>query len=147
MLLDKPAIARLIPHVAEMVLLDAVLACDATSIHCTASGHHDLDHPLRERGRLASWCGIEYAAQAMAVHHGLNQADAAGGTPTPGVLAMVRDVEMLAPALDAAPGVMHIHAEKILAGGNHLLYQFHLQAVGKLIVRGRATVVMQRVAA
>ncbi|WP_206685552.1 hypothetical protein, partial [Escherichia coli] len=33
-------------------------------IRCTATSHRDPRNPLRSHGRLASVCGIEYAAQA-----------------------------------------------------------------------------------
>ena len=70
-LLDKAAIAALIPHAGAMCLLDAVLAWDATTIACVASSHRSPANPLAGERRLDAVCGVEYAAQAMAVHGGL----------------------------------------------------------------------------
>ena len=70
-MLDRVAIAARIPHQGSMCLLDAVLAWDSGQIHCRASSHRQPDNPLRAAARLGAACGIEYAAQAMAVHGAL----------------------------------------------------------------------------
>ena len=76
--LDRDAIMRRIPHQGTMCLLDAVLAWDDDHIRCSASSHLQPDHPLRAHGRLGAACGVEYAAQAMAVHGALVGAGARG---------------------------------------------------------------------
>ena len=79
--MDRTQIATLIPHAGAMCLLDAVIAWDATTITCLASSHRTPTNPLAARGRLEVVCGVEYAAQAMAVHGAL----AGGGRrPTAG---------------------------------------------------------------
>ena len=72
MLIDRARIAALIPHAGAMCLLDEVERWDADTIRCIAP------QPSRRRrtlcatmGRCSALCGIEYAAQAMAVHGGL----------------------------------------------------------------------------
>ena len=89
-MLDRVAIAARIPHQGSMCLLDAVLAWDSGQIHCRASSHRQPDNPLRAAARLGAACGIEYAAQAMAVHGALLAP--AGAPPRPGYLASVRSV-------------------------------------------------------
>src|SRR5260370_16947119 len=59
-----------------MCLLDEVLSWDATRIRCRSATHRSPDNPLRLHGRLGAACGIEYAAQAMAVHGALIAASA-----------------------------------------------------------------------
>lgn len=80
LLLDRAAIAALIPHDGAMCLLDGVLAWDRTSITCAASSHRAPGNPLAAGCRLDVVCGVEYAAQAMAVH-GDSLAMAAGRPP------------------------------------------------------------------
>ena len=88
-MLDRAAIDNLLPHAGRMCLLDRVLNWDTTSIRCRAVSHRDIDNPLREGGGLAVLVGIEYAAQAAAVHGGL----LSGATmPRSGVLASLRNV-------------------------------------------------------
>jgi predicted hotdog family 3-hydroxylacyl-ACP dehydratase len=70
-MLGREEIAARIPHSGRMCLLDRVLEWDAQHIRCVAESHRDADHPLRERGGLPVWAGIEYAAQAAAVHGSL----------------------------------------------------------------------------
>ncbi len=139
--MNSADIARLLPHSGSMVLLDAVLEHDASTIHCLAHRHHAPDNPLRMDGRLPAWCGIEYAAQAMAVHQRLCANHAA--PPARGFLAVVRDVTLTPTYLDDLPGELHIHAEKIIAEGGRSLYRFHLSSQGQTLLSGRAAVVLQ----
>ncbi len=134
-------IARLLPHSGSMVLLDDVLEYDANTIHCLARRHHAPDNPLREDGRLPAWCGLEYAAQAMAVHQGLCARDAEA--PARGFLAVARELEMSANDLDELPGELHIRAEKIIAEGGRSLYRFRLSSGEQPVLSGRAAVVLQ----
>lgn len=134
-------IARLLPHSGNMVLLDAVLEHDAGRIHCLAQRHHAADNPLRMDGRLPAWCGIEYAAQAMAVHQGLCAGNAA--PPARGFLAVARDVVQASTELDGLPGELHIHAEKLIAESGRSLYRFHLTSQGQTLLSGRVAVVLQ----
>jgi len=78
MRLDRAWIESRIPHHGSMCLLDEVIGWDAERITCTSSSHRSADNPLRARGRLGIACGIEYAAQAMAVHGALIAALEAG---------------------------------------------------------------------
>ena len=70
-MLDRTAIAARIPHQGDMCLLDTVRDWNASIIQCTASSHRRADNPLRNDAQLGIAAGIEYAAQAMALHGGL----------------------------------------------------------------------------
>ena len=89
MQLDHAAIAARIPHTERMCLLDRVLQWDAHGIRCSATSHRDIDNPLREAGGLATLAGIEYAAQAAAVHGALLLNAI---VPRSGVLAALKNV-------------------------------------------------------
>lgn len=136
MLMDKAAIRRLIPHQGSMCLLDAVESWDETRIRCLSRSHRDADNPLRSRGRLHALCGIEYAAQAMAVHGGLR--GAAGSAP--GYLAAVRELTLEVERLDDIADALRVEAECLLADARILLYGFTLAADGRLLLQGRASV-------
>ena len=69
--LSKLELCALLPHGETMCLLHAVESWDSSGIVCVAVSHCDHDNPLRRTDRLNSICGLEYAAQAMAVHVGL----------------------------------------------------------------------------
>jgi len=139
--LTATEIARLLPHSGNMALIDAVLEYDASAIHCLAHRHHAVDNPLRMDGRLPSWCGLEYAAQAMAVHQGLCSSNET--PPKRGFLAVARDIVMAPIDLDGLPGELHIHTEKIIAEGGRSLYQFHITSHEQTLLSGRVAVVLQ----
>lgn len=123
-----------------MCLLEAVVACSESAIDCRATSHRDPANPLRADGRLGAANGIEYAAQAMAVHGALlaGQTDA----PRQGYLTSVRGVRLLVERLDDLPGALAIHAERLSGDANHILYQFSLSHAGRLLLDGRAAVVL-----
>jgi predicted hotdog family 3-hydroxylacyl-ACP dehydratase len=137
--LTRAEIARLIPHAGAMCLLDEVTAWDETSIRCTAVSHLDPDNPLREAGRLAAICGVEYAAQAMAVHGGL----ASGGKrPAAGYLASVRDLACHVGRLDDVAEDLIVEAEKLMGEGSSMIYGFSVRAGDRELLSGRAAVVI-----
>jgi len=138
--LDHAGIAARIPHQGAMCLLEAVVACSESAIDCRATSHRDPANPLRADGRLGAANGIEYAAQAMAVHGALlaGQTDA----PRQGYLTSVRGVRLLVERLDDLPGALAIHAERLSGDANHILYQFSLSHAGRLLLDGRAAVVL-----
>lgn len=139
-LLDHAGIAARIPHQDRMCLLDAVVASSDSAIDCRAISHRDPANPLRAGGRLGAANGIEYAAQAMAVHGALLAAR--HEAPRQGYLTSVRGVRLLVERLDDLPGALEVHAERLSGDANHILYQFALRHAGRLLLDGRAAVVL-----
>jgi predicted hotdog family 3-hydroxylacyl-ACP dehydratase len=138
--LDRRWIAAHIPHQGAMCLLDAVLEWSDSAIVCRATSHADPANPLRAEGRLGAAAGIEYAAQAMAVHGALIAGDDA--PPRQGYLTSVRSVTLHVACLDDVPGELDVHAERLSGDGNHILYQFRLDHAGRCLLEGRAAVVL-----
>ena len=139
-MLDRAAIAARIPHQGSMCLLDAVLAWDSGQIHCRASSHRQPDNPLRAAARLGAACGIEYAAQAMAVHGALLAPE--GAPPRPGYLASVRSVQLAVDRLDDLPQDLDIDAERLSGDEHNILYHFRVEHAGDLLLSGRAAVML-----
>lgn len=138
--LDRNALERLLPHRGAMCLLDSVASWDEDRIVCRASSHRAPAHPLRLDGRLPGVVAIEYAAQAMAVHGGLRalaQRDAA-----PGYLVAVRDARLHVATLDEVATDLDISATCQAADATGLVYAFAVEAGGRLVAEGRATVVL-----
>ena len=68
-MIERVEIATLIPHAGTMCLLDRVIAWDERAIACrSGAAIATPDNPLRAERPPRRACGIEYAAQAMAVH-------------------------------------------------------------------------------
>jgi predicted hotdog family 3-hydroxylacyl-ACP dehydratase len=140
MRMSRAEIAELIPHGGAMCLLDGVLEWDASRIRCMSRSHRDAANPLRVDGHLPALCGIEYAAQAMAVHGGL--AGAARGKPRAGYLASLRDVACRKDRLDDLEGDLIIEAEQEAADGARVIYSFTLRVGAVEVLSGRAAVVL-----
>jgi predicted hotdog family 3-hydroxylacyl-ACP dehydratase len=142
LVLDRAWIAEHIPHSGAMCLLDGVLAWSDETIRCVATSHRDADNPLRSDGRLIAICGIEYAAQAMAVHHALLDSRSEKYRPLAGLLASVRNVETHVERLDTLSGPLTVEAERISASVNNVLYRFTLHCDDRRVLTGRAAVVI-----
>ena len=139
MLLDRRWIEEHIPHKDGMCLLDEVLSWDLTQTQCRASTHRSPDNPLRANGRLGAACGIEYAAQTMAVHGAL-VASASGGTAPPGFLASVRGVRLNVDRLDVFEADLVTFVERVAGDENTALYEFSVSADDVMLVTGRAAI-------
>ncbi len=128
-MLDQSAIARLIPHQGAMCLLARVVAHDGASITCEAVNHADPSNPLRNAGGLPVTAGIEYAAQAIALHAALRKQ---GGAPAGrGYLAVLSDVRWREERLDHLPGPLLIQAELLADTGGGLQYRFTVATPGQ----------------
>lgn len=137
---DHAWIAAHIPHQGRMCLLDRVLQWDDRQVVCAATGHVAPDHPLRDQGRLGVSAGIEYAAQAMAVHGVLLAGD---GRPLGvGYLASVRGVRSHVSRLDDVAEPLCVRAQRLSGDDNLLLYQFDVSAAGRCLIEGRASVLL-----
>jgi predicted hotdog family 3-hydroxylacyl-ACP dehydratase len=137
MRLNRAWIESRIPHRGRMCLLDEVIAWSDARVSCRSSTHREADNPLRAYGRLGIACGIEYAAQAMAVHGAL----VAPGSPAAGFLAAVRDVRFHSLRLDDVQGDLICDAARMAGDASTALYEFELRSEAALLLRGRATVV------
>ena len=151
--LDHEWIEQHIPHKGRMCLLDEVLSWDAAHIRCRSSSHRAADNPLRAHGRLGAACGIEYAAQAMAVHGALVAASAplASTVSTSirssigeavGYLASVRNVVLHVTRLDDLESDLIAAAERITGDGRTVLYEFSVWGAVRLLLSGRASIVL-----
>jgi len=141
MLMDRARIAQLIPHAGAMCLLDGVLEADAERILCVAHSHRDRANPLARDGRLRAACGVEYAAQAMALHGALSQVRA--HKPRAGYLASLRDLHLYAAFLDDVGPELLVEAQHLLGEGTNVIYRFALRADARMLLEGRAAVVLE----
>jgi len=140
MLIGREAIAGMIPHAGAMRLLDGVLFWDADRIECMSRTHRDPHNPLRSHGQLPALCGIEYAAQAMAIHGRL--AGGVASAPRAGYLASLREVVCRAGRLDDLDGDLVVGVERLIGEESRVIYRFEVKVGGTDVLRGRAAVVL-----
>jgi predicted hotdog family 3-hydroxylacyl-ACP dehydratase len=142
--LDRQWIESHIPHQGGMCLLDEVLTWNAVRVQCRSSTHRDIANPLRSHDRLAAVCGIEYAAQAMAVHGALisSRITASPKSATvAGYLASVRDVALFASRLDDVESDLVAAVELVTGDERTVLYHFSVSGNERVLLSGRATIV------
>jgi predicted hotdog family 3-hydroxylacyl-ACP dehydratase len=150
--LDRQWIEQHIPHKGRMCLLDEVLSWDAARIRCRSATHRDADNPLRLHGRLGAACGIEYAAQAMAVHGALVASSAPLAATVSssvrtsigasvGYLASVRNVALYVPRLDDLEVDLIAAAQRITGDERTVLYEFCVWGAVQPLLSGRASIV------
>jgi predicted hotdog family 3-hydroxylacyl-ACP dehydratase len=141
--LDRAWIAAHIPHAGAMCLLDEVVDWTPREIRCRTDSHRAADNPLRAHGRLGAANGIEYAAQAMAVHGALLGA-AVPTAARPGLLASARGVSMSVERLDDVPGSLLVHASYVHGDATMVLYEFSVADAARTLISGRATIAFVR---
>ena len=124
-----------------MCLLDCVEAWDQQRIRCRANNHRATDNPLRAYGRLGAACGIEYAAQAMAVHGAL-LAPPGNASARAGYLVSARSTRLHVSRLDDIVADLLVEAIGITRSENNILYQFSISAAGRPLLDGRAAIVL-----
>jgi predicted hotdog family 3-hydroxylacyl-ACP dehydratase len=123
-----------------MCLLDEVLSWDAAHIRCRASSHRLADNPLRAHGRLGAACGVEYAAQAMAVH-GAIMAHTSGTGRGGGLLTSVRNLVLAVTRLDDLATDLIASAARLAGDEGSTLYEFTVSGDGRELLSGRASIV------
>ena len=141
MKINRAWIQRHIPHQGNMCLLEAVKHWSDTEIHCSAHSHVALDNPLRNAHGLPISAGIEYAAQAMAVHGALLAP--VDQLPEVGYLTSVRNVEWWTPRLDDEGLEITVQATRLSGNEMSLLYDFSILCNDLLLLRGRAGVMIK----
>jgi len=145
--MNRPWIEARIPHQGRMCLLDEVIDWNVNHIRCRTGTHRALDNPLRAHGRLGIACGIEYAAQAMALHGALasaaaNAAVSTGAASLVGLLAGVREVRMQVLRLDDIESDLLCEVTHLAGDSLTALYEFALRDADRCLLGGRASVVL-----
>lgn len=125
-----------------MCLLDTVAHWNESSIICMTASHRDAANPLRRGNQLEAICGLEYAAQAMAVHVGLLEQDRKPKIVV-GYLGGVKDLMLRASRLDDIKEDLTIQATQLLGEAGGFIYTFRILAGTEELVDGRASIFLK----
>lgn len=124
-----------------MCLLGRMERASETEIVCSAVSHLNRDNPLRSHGRLGAAVALEYAAQAMALHGSILNADrdvpAKGGR-----LINVRQLTLHCARFDDLVSPLTVQATRLMGDLANVIYSFEVSANGQMIASGRAGVMM-----
>lgn len=116
MTIEFAEVRELVPHTGDMVLLERVLAADGESV--CAEVTIGPDTMFCDGTGVGSWVGIEYMAQAIAIHGG-HLARQRGEPVKIGFLLGARRYQCSVP-LFALGSVLHVHAHHAMQGDNGL---------------------------
>ncbi|HVY16328.1 MAG TPA: hypothetical protein VHB27_13970 [Rhodopila sp.] len=141
MMISQERIAALLPHGGAMCLLDSVTSLDAERILCLATSHLSASNPMRRNGRLGILCGVEYAAQAMALHAALTASAVA--RPNRGYLAALRSVAFHRDRLDDVRDMLAVEATCLHQEMQRAMYGFSVRTGARPLLDGRAVVVLR----
>ena len=140
--IGKAALCRLIPHQGTMCLLDTVERWDDTSITCTTASHRDATNPLRRDSQLEAICGLEYAAQAMAVHVGLLEQGKERRLAV-GFLGAVKHLMLRATRLDDVKVDLTVQATRLVGEAGSFIYAFRVSVERQELLDGRASIFLK----
>ena len=136
-------IETLLPHAGRMRLIDRVVSYDEQIIVCESDSHRVPDHPLAEAGVLSIICGLEYGAQAMAIHGALLASGGSQAVHTRhGYLVAASDLRWTVERLDQCTTPLVITAISEFRSGNQVAYRFEISASGMSVLDGRASVLL-----
>jgi len=138
MLTDR--IDNLLPHVGAMRMIAAVVRWSTEDVECTVLNHCDPANPMRIDGRLPAVCGLEYGAQAMALHGALIAGRDA--KPRVGLLVAAHELAWRVARLDTIAGALTVHARCLLGSPHQVAYEFDLRDGERSLVHGRASVIL-----
>ena len=142
-IISKADLCCLIPHQGTMCLLETVEQWDQTSITCRAVSHNDATNPLRYDNQLEAICGLEYAAQAMAVHVGLLEEQGRKHKMAVGYLGAVKNLTLRASRLDNVKGDLTIEATRLVGQAGSFIYTFRVSAGRRGLLDGRASIFLK----
>jgi predicted hotdog family 3-hydroxylacyl-ACP dehydratase len=140
--ISKAALCRLIPHHGAMCLLDTVEQWDDTSIMCTTASHRDVTNPLRRDNQLEAICGLEYAAQAMAVHVGLLE-QGKDRRLTVGYLGAIKHLWLRVTRLDDVKEDLTVQATRLVGEVGSFIYAFRVSVERQELLDGRASIFLK----
>jgi predicted hotdog family 3-hydroxylacyl-ACP dehydratase len=80
-------------------------------------------------------CGVEYAAQVMALHGSLLSAP--DTLPVMGYLASVRDLKLSIEDLSQVPEDLHIRAQRLSGDNLGFIYEFEILGGDRTLMAGR----------
>ncbi len=141
-LFNKAQIEALIPHKANMCLLEEVHTYTQDQICCRTSTHLSPDNPLKQNGMLSKMHLIEYAAQAIAIHGGILDRENTC-KPRLGYIAAVKSVEWF--GFDTTAKFLEVRGSVVLSDDNSKLYDLTvIHPDGTISCTARVLVALQK---
>ena len=133
--LNHKEIEQRLPHAGTMSLLNEVIEANSNSLTALAKSHLETNNPLRLNGKIATVNGIEYAAQAMAIHGSL-----LSDISPAGYIAAVRNIDINVPFFPETDAPLIIEVQRLMSDKNGFSYQFYINCEQISLISGKITV-------
>lgn len=136
-----PPVAQLLPHAGRMVLLSTVEQYEPDSIACSATVAPDNPY-LDDELRVASWYSLEFMAQALAAHAGLESLEQ-GVAPRVGFLVGCRRLELSGESYPVGQELL-VKARRLWKEGEMAVCECELldRRSGRVLAKGNLNVFM-----
>lgn len=142
--MNKSQICQLLPHSGTMCLIDEIVSWDKEMLLAKTMSHTEIKNPLSHESSLNSIHGVEYAAQAMALHSALMKSAEKEQTESRGYLASVKNIKILQEYLFEKQGddltALLIKVFVLMAGNQGFSYQFEVLKGDKVYISGKITI-------
>jgi predicted hotdog family 3-hydroxylacyl-ACP dehydratase len=134
-ILNASEIEQCLPHAGKMSLLESVIETSQRHLKASAISHYQQDNPLLLNGQLSIIHGVEYAAQAMAVHGFLLSDSRAKG-----YIATLRSINMSVRYFPNRTFPLMIEVEQLIRHKQGFTYQFIIHCEQTRLISGKITV-------
>jgi predicted hotdog family 3-hydroxylacyl-ACP dehydratase len=153
--IENSELRTMLPHAGAMCLLERVVRCNATEIECVAISHRQSNNPLRFNNELPAHVGVEYCAQAIAIHGYVtsfvtkassavqSSAAVAQASPRHGYLAVILNTHWHIARLDECHDVLQVIATKQTTLQQGVSYSFAIKHQGHEVLTGQAIVALE----
>jgi len=138
MLNTREEIASLIPHGDAMSVLDRIIHWDEKTLLAETNAHQRQDHPLYNDS-ISSVLLLEYAAQAAAVHAGLNHIEFESNRPA--YVGAFKNIKLHVAKLNDVIGILTIKVTCVLSETAGAIYEMHIRSQTEIIIEGRLVLV------
>ena len=138
-MLDAADLYRILPHSDDMRLIARIVEWDENSIRCTATSHRDPANPLRVGDLLPVLCGLEYAAQALALHGVLVANESADMSLNRERIFVViaKNVRCQVDRLDGFDDELEIRGRVVFRQSAAAVYGTEVEAAGRILLEGQ----------
>ena len=147
---SREEISIYLPHKGTMMLIDKIESFTENEIIAKSINHLDINHPLLKENRLGLAIGIEYAAQASAIHSRINaevniqnidkhlpNVQTSLAPIIPGKLVSVREINCFSKYLNIPKTSLIISAKQEQVSAQALIYSFLVANENQKLISGR----------
>lgn len=142
-MIDINKLYQALPHSDDMCLIQNIIDWSESTICCSTTAHLDADNILAIDSRLPAWSGIEYIAQALALHGVLLKGAEEQLVIQKAFVATIQTAEIFTDDISQYPGALTIQATIIFSQENSAVFDCSLEYDGEELLSCECGVIFQ----